>query len=256
MHLPPPSARLTNHIKQLQNSRSERERVGRFIVEGAKGVAEVLASKLEVHAVVVTEKGRAALDELKPHLSKIAVFELDETAYRPLSALVTPPGILVVVSTPVWSHEQVIKGVKTILAIDAVTDPGNMGTLLRTADWFGFSNVLIGKGSVEVTNPKVVQASMGSLTRIKWCTGDLRPLLTELKERQWQLVACAFEGEASLPKAEHLCLIVGSESHGVAHDIIRMSTAQYTIPGSGAVESLNASVAGGIALHERYVQLA
>lgn len=254
-NFPPVSARLSSQLKQLQHSKSERERSGRFVVEGVKGVAEMLASGLTVLSVVGTERGWELLSEARIKVPRQDSYLVDEDGYTRISAMVTPPGIMALVQTPQFSLDQLANSA-TILALDAVSDPGNLGTLLRTADWFGIRSILIGRGCVDVTNPKVVQASMGSLTRVQWVQGELRQLLPELKQSGWQVVACTLDGESELPRAEKLCIMVGSESHGVAPDLIRMAGIGYTIAGDGKVESLNAAVAGAIALHQRYVQLA
>jgi len=255
MNYPVVSARLAAQVKQLQHSKSERERLQRFVVEGAKGVAEMLASNLKVLAVVGTDRGWEQLAALRVRLPKQDAHSVDEAGYTRMSALATPPGILALVQTPQFELHQLALA-PTILALDGITDPGNLGTLLRTADWFGVRSVLLGRGCVDITNPKVVQASMGSLTRVQWVSGELRQQLPYLLDKGWQVAACTLEGDSELPTASQLCIVIGSESHGIAPDLVRMATARYTIPGSGQTESLNAAVAGAIALHQRYAQLA
>jgi RNA methyltransferase, TrmH family len=136
-----------------------------------------------------------------------------------------------------------------VLALDAIRDPGNMGTLLRIADWFGINWLICSSDCVEVYNPKVVQASMGSVLRIKVIEGDLVELLPECPR---PVLAATLGGkhisEYTFPGKG--TLLIGNEARGVSDRLINFTDDQISIPSFGAAESLNAAVAAGILVWE------
>jgi TrmH family RNA methyltransferase len=168
-----------------------------------------------------------------------------------MSALKTAPSVLAVFSCPEWKWEDRYLQEGLILVLDGVSDPGNMGTLLRTADWFGVQNILCSPETVEVWNPKVVQATMGSLTRVRVFVASLLPVLQKSKA---PILVTALSGKDvgsySFPPSG--VLVLGSESHGVSQELQKLATERLSIPAYGAThpESLNVALAGGICLYE------
>jgi TrmH family RNA methyltransferase len=164
----------------------------------------------------------------------------------------TPPGILAVVKTPV--KQQLSANPRFILALDGIANPGNMGTLIRTAEWFGIHDVICSNDSVELWNPKTVQATMGSLFRMKVWKADLPDYLQRAKDASKAVYGALLEGKDLFQiqaKPEGI-LVIGSESHGIRKEVLPCITHPVTIPRArgSMTESLNAAVAGAILMAE------
>ena len=134
------------------------------------------------------------------------------------------------------------------LALDTIQDPGNMGTIIRLADWFGIKNIFCSTNCVDVYNPKVVQASMGSISRVRVGYTDILSLLEENKEIP--IYAAVLHGKdiTKMEKINEGIIVIGNESKGINEEILKLANVQITIPGKGKAESLNAGVAAGIIL--------
>ena len=164
----------------------------------------------------------------------------------------TPPGILAVVRIP--KQDEIKISSRIVLALDGIANPGNMGTLIRTAEWFGIHDVVCSSDCVELWNPKVVQATMGSLFRVKVWKTELSVFLQKAKNEGKAIYGALLEGENLFEmkgKPEGI-IVIGSESHGIRVDVLPCITHPVTIPrvGGSATESLNAAVAGAILMAE------
>ena len=164
----------------------------------------------------------------------------------------TPPGILAVVRIP--KQDEIKISSRIVLALDGIANPGNMGTLIRTAEWFGIHDVVCSSDCVELWNPKVVQATMGSLFRVKVWKTELPVFLQKAKKEGKAIYGALLEGENLFEmkgKPEGI-IVIGSESHGIRKEVLPCITHPITIPrvGGSATESLNAAVAGAILMAE------
>ncbi len=237
-----------NTIKQIASLRQQkfRKELGLFVVEGRKMTEELLHSDFETVSLYATEAFLADY----PSFSKAEI--VSETQMEQMSGQDTPPGILVVVKIP---HQGEIKtDSQLVLALDGIANPGNMGTLIRTAEWFGIHDVVCSNDCVELWNPKTVQATMGSLFRMKVWRTDLPAYLKQVKSNGKAVYGALLEGENLFQmqaKPEGI-LVIGSESHGIRADVLPCITHPVTIPRAGGslTESLNAAVAGGIIIAE------
>ena len=146
--------------------------------------------------------------------------------------------------------EESVASENLVLALDAVKDPGNLGAIIRLADWFGVQNILCSEDCVELYNPKVVQASMGSIIRVQVKYVDLKSTFECMDD--YQVYAAVMDGENmfSIKKSEKIIVLMGSESHGVSQELLKLTHQKITIPKSGnsKVESLNVANACGIIL--------
>ena len=237
-----------NTIKQIASLRQQkfRKELGLFVVEGRKMVEELLHSRFETVGLYATE---AFLTDYPAFAQAKTVTEVQ---MQQMSGQDTPPGILSVVKIP--QQGEIKTSSRLILALDGIANPGNMGTLIRTAEWFGIHDIVCSKDCVELWNPKVVQATMGSLFRIKVWESDLAINLQHAKDEGKSIYAALLEGENLFQmqaKPEGI-LVIGSESHGIRADVLPCITHPVTIPrvGDSMTESLNAAVAGGILLAE------
>ncbi len=217
--------------------------MGLFLVEGLKSIQEFIHSEYQVHSVYYTLPILPNLGKISHNIKQVAVKPEELTK---ISALNTPQDILALVHIPKkqLTEPKSLKGVFT-LVLDGIQDPGNMGTIIRTADWFGIKQVICSLDTVEVYNPKVVQASMGSLSRIEIIYTDLIPFI---KNAAVPVFAAALDGKSIYEtdfKAEGL-IILGNEGNGIREEILKMATQQITIPNFGKAESLNVAVSAGI----------
>ena len=236
-----------NTIKQIASLRQQkfRKQLGLFAVEGRKMVDELLQSRFETVGLYATEAFVAT--------HPLAAAEtVSNVQMQQMSSLDTPPGILAVAKipepTPFHPHS------RFTLALDGIANPGNMGTLVRTAEWFGISEVVCSTDCVEIWNPKVIQATMGSVFRVSISVADLPAFLGEQRERGKAVYGALLEGRNLFEMREKPdgILVIGSESHGIRAEVLPCITHPVTIPraGGSATESLNAAVAGGIIMAE------
>lgn len=237
-----------NTIKQIASLRQQkfRKEYGLFVVEGRKMVEELLHSDFETVGLYATESfvnSNPSFADAEP---------VSEMQMEQMSGQDTPPGILAVVKIP--QQGEIKTNSRLVLALDGIANPGNMGTLIRTAEWFGIHDVICSTDCVELWNPKTVQATMGSLFRVKVWETDLTAYLQQAKKDGKHIYGALLEGENLFQlqaKAEGI-LVIGSESHGIRAEVLPCITHPITIPrvGGSMTESLNAAVAGGIIIAE------
>ena len=212
-----------------------------FLVQGAKGVSELLASDFQVELVLATAD--AAPDFDRPGLNLIQASPGD---LESLGSFQSNDQVLAVAR--MREARKPVPGKVPILMLDDIRDPGNLGTILRTADWFGVREVVVSLTTVDFYNPKVISATMGSFTRVNVFPCDLTAFLQDVKVP----VAGAFLNGEPLAQADFgsaPVVVVGNESHGISEAVSHYVTKRITIPGSGQTESLNAAVATGIFLY-------
>ena len=237
-----------NTIKQVASLRQQkfRKELGLFVVEGRKMVEELLHSRFETVGLYATEAFLAD----NPSFAKAEI--ASEVQMQQMSGQDTPPGILAVVRIP--EQGDVKTSSRFVLALDGIANPGNMGTLIRTAEWFGISDVVCSMDCVELWNPKTVQATMGSLFRVKVWKTDLPAYLKKAKSEGKAVYGALLEGENlfQLKAKPEGVVVIGSESHGIRPEVLPCITHPVTIPrgGGSATESLNAAVAGAIIMAE------
>ena len=244
-----------NEIKLLRklNRKKYREKEQRFVVEGERAVEQVMENGLlEVETVFVVE-GKAVSGQL----SAISVF-MEEDVFVEVADTDNPQGILAVCKMPEEIQpEKLAEESGIIVATDAIQDPGNMGTILRTAAWFGAKALIAGKGSVDVYHPKVVRSTAGATGSLPILTGDLEQYLKILEGSGWKILLLDGGNEAESlrsvqPKVKTV-LVVGNEGNGISESILNSGRKKVKIESTGDqqnVESLNAAVATSIALYQ------
>ena len=224
-----------------------------FLVEGEKMVEELLRSDFNIHSLYANEKWDA--DKLSPKNKRLLTPVTDKVLEQ-LSALKTANQVIAVVYMAETKFNNELKQ-KYYLALDHISDPGNMGTILRIADWFGMDEIFYSKESVERYNPKVVQATMGSLFRIKAYEVDMEELLALNKQKfHLPVIGTVLNGknifEQKLPSSG--ILMIGNESRGINPLLQKYFTLPVSIPSFNSnlqsAESLNAAVATGIVCAE------
>lgn len=239
-----------SHLKHLRSLsvKKYRQQHGQFLVEGEKMVAELLEqSRIGVSAIFALEpwiEKKARL--LRAFSDKVTT--VTEAELAKISALTTPNQVLVVAGMPLETCNYSLVNEDICFYLDGIQDPGNMGSILRVADWFGFPAVFCSPDCVDVFSPKVVQASMGAIFRIQTWEIELAEILAN--SPKIQVAGAVLDGEnvfeAKLP-ANGL-LVIGNEGRGISAQTERVLTHRISIPRhpAGGAESLNAAVASGI----------
>jgi RNA methyltransferase, TrmH family len=229
-------------IKSLQQKKY-RKLYQLFFAEGVKVIQELLNSNYELVEIFTTQ-------ELFPNVEKSKINFISDSELKSISALVTPNECLAVFIIP--EKVEVDYSNTLQIALDDIRDPGNMGTIIRLADWFGIPNIICSDETVDVYNPKVIQATMGSIARVDVTYCDLKSHLLNIKV---PVYGTLLEGENIY--AEKLIqpsiIVLGNESNGISPEIQRLITHKITIPRFGSLqqtESLNVATATAIVLSE------
>jgi len=226
-------------LKSLQHKK-ERKQNGLFLVEGHKSVVEFINSDYRIDAIYHA----ASFDPKMLNLSrKINLYNISVTDIGKISSLKTPQEIIALVQIPQYPmlNNQKLKQ-KFSLVLDGVQDPGNMGTIIRTADWFGISDIICSEDTVDAYNPKVVQASMGSLARINVHYVDIETVLPQMG---LPIYGAMLKGENiyNTQFGNEGLLVMGNEGNGVRPSVERLISKPVTIPRLGKAESLNVGIA-------------
>lgn len=209
-------------------------------------VEELLQSNMKTLCLYATERFLRDYEINDDRLEIATDIQMEQ-----MSGQDTPPGILAVVEVP---QPRAIKEEGMILALDGIANPGNMGTIIRTAEWFGMSQIICSEDCVELWNPKVIQATMGSIFRMNVTSVNLASYLDEVRKSGKAIYGALLDGENIFRKErwDDGVIVIGSESHGIRSEILPYITHPITIPrAEGSVtESLNASMAAGIIMAE------
>ncbi len=234
-------------IKYIQTlgQKKFRDEEGLFIAEGPKLVAELLESGTAVIKEIFALEDW--ISEYKNILATTTVTPVSETELERISQLTTPNKVLAIVEQFNTTMPLEIKG-KISLALDNLQDPGNLGTIIRIADWFGIEQIICSPGTADVYNPKVVQATMGSIARTSVIYTGLAGWLGEQKDIPVYAATLKGQDVTAMKKITEGIILIGNESKGISDEIMELATAKITIPQKGKAESLNAAVATGIIL--------
>ncbi|MEM1095299.1 MAG: RNA methyltransferase [Bacteroidota bacterium] len=226
-----------------------RERSGQFVVEGARAVEAAVAAQAPIVEVAVTEAAVQS-ERVATMLSRVDVpmHQLRTLDFAKLSDVQTAQGVLAVVEMRDATVGD-LREVPRVLALDGVQDPGNVGTLIRTAAWFGVGAILAGPGTADVYNPKVVRSAMGSLWDVRLArTRDLTAALHTLDRPSYGADLVGTPAASWAPISPSV-LVMGSEAHGIRATVHAALSETIVIPGAATrqgTESLNVAVAGGI----------
>jgi TrmH family RNA methyltransferase len=235
-----------------------RKESGKFLVEGPTLVLEALkegwplTEALLTHEFAAEGPGRDLVTKL--NLARIPYELCSPSELERGADAVTPQNAMALAKAREFIYPNSGLEVELVLFCEAVSDPGNLGTLLRTADWFGISEVVLGAGSADPFSPKVVRASAGSIFRVRTYIVEALESVIEQEMNSGRRVFAAVMGGKltpdALPRSGRRGLAMGHETRGVSQGIVSRCTDTVRIPGSGRAESLNLSVAAGILMYE------
>ena len=239
-------------VKDLRALRDHKGRVvsGRFLVEGEIMLREALKCGLTIRDVLAEEGFAPLAEELMA--SGANAFIVPRSLLEAVSDTRTPQGICASFDMP--EPRPLEKAPNRIVALDGVQDPGNVGTIWRTADAAGFNALLMGAGCADPLSPKVQRSAMGSGFRLPFMlTGDLPAALTRLRSRGWTVIASDLRGRdfySHPDPGDKFVLVIGSEAHGIQDATRQAADMLLKLPMRGGAESLNAAVAAGIMMYE------
>jgi TrmH family RNA methyltransferase len=244
-------------LKELRRafSRGELTPDGYCAIESVRIIEEAIRSGLKFKAVLFSESAEARASRLLPQIgSHVETVILPDEVFASVVATENPQGVAALVKLKEVSLPRMLAASRPLLVVAAgVQDPGNLGTILRSAEAFGATGVLLGAGTVSPYNPKMVRASAGSLFRLGVLPVELDTLLPQLREHGLRLVATSSHKGVPLPSAnlgDAMALFVGNEGAGLPRDLLKEMDETVVVPHSPQVESLNAGVATSIVLYE------
>ena len=233
----------------------ERKSQKAFVIEGRKMFEEICEQKERVRKAYFSESYWKETYE-KGNQPVVPYEIVADSVFDAMAETVTPQGVLAIVEMPEYSLEQMIEKAGTLLLLEDLQDPGNLGTMLRTAEAAGVAGVILSKKSVDVYNPKVIRSTMGAVYRVPFLyVEDFKGLLCNLKEQKVRLLAAHLQGTKSFDKADYrgkVGILIGNEANGLSDEVSDLAEEKVIIPMAGNVESLNAAVAGALLMYEAF----
>ncbi len=242
------------HVKKLKDKKY-RDINKEYVIEGIKLVAEAIQEKAPIKQIILCddcEKNATIPKDLMYEIAKQECVYVTEKIFKYLSEVQTPQGILAIIEKNGQDIE-IDYTQDIIVALDDLQDPGNLGTILRTVDSIGLTQILVSKGTADVYNAKVVRSTMGAIFRVKIIEcEDLKQTLKEIKKHKFKIVVSSLQTENTIYDISYnkKVIVIGNEANGVELEIQELADEKIKIPMIGKTESLNASVATGIILYE------
>ncbi len=232
--------------------KKHRDKAGEYLVEGQRFVDQAISQHQEITAVIIEQSH----EELIEYYSNMPIVILDDSCFKELSDTVHSQGVIAIVKKK-KSHE--IDYESPILVMDRIQDPGNLGTMIRTAVAAGLTQVALSKATVDPFNPKVVRSTAGALNSINLIESqDLSEMINILRQKNYQIIGTTMGAKRSFDAVEYgskTAIIIGNEGNGISEEILEQTDFNISIPLFGEVESLNASIAAAIVLYEIGKQL-
>ena len=234
-----------SQLKYIQSlgQKKYRDEEGVFVAEGPKLVKELIESHVELTQVYALNEW---IEENKDLLKSVNVTAINETELERTSQLKTPNKVIAIVKKFEVNEPRITERISLVL--DTIRDPGNLGTIIRIADWFGISQIICSTDCADMYNSKVVQATMGSIARVNVFYTDLPAWLKQRSDVR--IYAAMLEGKdvTKMSTIKEGLIIIGNESTGIDKEVLQYSNEKISIPRKGSAESLNAAVATGIIL--------
>lgn len=242
------------HIRKLKEKKY-RDEYGEYVIEGIKLINEAIEENANIKTILVCDNCNK-IEKINQNsmyeVAKQNCLYVDEKVFNTITDVQNPQGILAVVEKN-GEEKEINYNEDVIVVLDDIQDPGNIGTILRTLDSVGLSQVIISKRSGDVYNSKVVRSTMGAIFRVKIIESeDLKETLKTIKKHKFKVVSTSLDTDKSMYDIEYkkVAIVVGNEANGVSKEIQDMSDEKIKIPMLGKTESLNVSVATGVVLYE------
>lgn len=245
---------LIKRIIKLKEKKYRKE-YNEYIIEGVKIVEEAIEEKAKIKQIIISEdaiNSELVQKHLKEKLQKIDYIQVPSNIFKLISEVEKPQGVLAVIEKE-NGGEDIDYNQDIILALDDLQDPGNLGTIIRTADSVGLNQILISKGTTDPYNSKVIRSTMGAIFRVKIVEcEDLKQTLKRLQENNFKVMVTDLGTDKSIYdiKLQKNVIVIGNEANGVSKEIKKIADTKAIIPMFGKTESLNASIATGVILYE------
>lgn len=234
-------------IKNIKKLKEKKYRIDSYIVEGIKMVKEAINENQEIALIAIREDFKIDFDT-----KKIKIVTISNKIFNDISDVKTPQGILAVIKKN--QNNQIETNQEYILALDSLQDPGNMGTIIRTADSANINQIIINKTTVDPYSPKVIRSTMGAIYRTNIIeVEDLKATLKEMKLKGFQIITTDLKATQSIYDINYnnkTVVVIGNEANGVSQEILQTADKKVIIPMLGKTESLNASIAASIMIYE------
>ena len=234
-------------IKNIKKLKEKKYRLDSYIVEGIKMVKEAISENQEIALIAIREDFKIDFDT-----KNIKTVIISNKIFNDISDVKTPQGILAVIKKN--QHNQIETNQDYILALDSLQDPGNMGTIIRTADSANINQIIINKTTVDPYSPKVIRSTMGAIYRTNIIeVEDLKATLKEMKLKGFQIITTDLKATRSIYDINYnnkTVVVIGNEANGVSQEILQTADKKVIIPMLGKTESLNASIAASIMIYE------
>lgn len=243
-------------IQKLMKHARTRRQEQVFVVEGWKMVKEALTRRMVRRLYCSQQEESVCVEMLQTSGNQeIPVEVMRDTLFRQLSDTVTPQGILGIVQMPVYSREEILSSPEAkLLFLENIQDPGNLGTMFRTAEGAGMSGVVLSGGCVDLFNPKVVRSTMGALFRVPYyICGDMAEEMRLLQKRRFHFYAAHLQGTKNFTEESYegcVGILIGNEANGLSDQAAQQADIQIKIPMEGELESLNAAVSAALLMYE------
>ncbi len=233
-------------VKEIKKMKDKKFRKDKFLIEGIKMLREAINENANIELIIIRENTKIDFD-----ISSYKIMEVNEAVFNSLTDVVSPQGVIAIIRKK--NNIEVDKNAEYILALDGVQDPGNLGTIIRTADSANLNQIIVSKDTVDAFSPKVVRSTMGAIYRVNIIEVEsLVETLKNLKDSGFKTVTTSLDTSKSIYdlKYNKKVVIIGNEANGVSKEVQKISDYKVKIPMLGKTESLNASVATGIMIYE------
>lgn len=245
---------LIKHVRKLKDKKY-RDENNEYIIEGVKLIEEAVKERAKIKKIIICDETTRTYEIPTNIMLEIAKYEciyVTNKIFNLITEVANPQGIMAVIEKGSKENE-IDFSQDIIVALDDVQDPGNLGTILRTIDSIGLTQVIVSKETVDAFNPKVVRSTMGAIFRVKIIeTNNLQDTIKKIRKHHFKLMVTSLQTDNSIYDIEFKkkIIVIGNESNGVSKVIQDMADEKAKIPMLGKTESLNASVAAGVVMYE------
>lgn len=241
---------LIKETKKLQQKKY-RQQTKSYLLEGFHLIQEAVAANIPLKEIFINQRGLTEWSEwIENNLTEYYI--VSDEVLKVLASQPTPQGIIAIAEIPEIKNEMELSG--AWLLLDNVQDPGNVGTMIRTADAAGFSGVVLGQGSADLYNPKTLRSTQGSLFHLAVISEELSELIPRFKQAGSTVYGTALDKNAksyaSVEQLEDFALVMGNEGQGMSEELLAMTDQNLYIPIKGKAESLNVAIAAGIVMFQ------
>ena len=237
-------------IKNIKKLHDKKYRIDSYIVEGIKMVKEAISENQLIELIAIREDFEINFDT-----KNIKIITVSSKVFNDISDVKTPQGILAVIKKK--PNKQIETNTDYILALDSLQDPGNMGTIIRTADSANINQIIINKTTADPYSPKVIRSTMGAIYRMNIIeVENLESTLKELQDKSFKVITTDLKAEKSIYDINYnrTIVVIGNEANGVSQEVLEIADERVIIPMLGKTESLNASIAASIMIYEHVRQ--